>query len=63
MPNSQWMVASGMAPGSGLHLVDTRAKTVQKVFAPGRASVSADKTRDSPAAPVRSTPSRPCCTA
>ena len=41
VPNSQWMLASGMAPGSGLHLVDTRAKTVQKVFAPGRASAVA----------------------
>ena len=39
------MLASGMAPGSGLHLVDTRAKTVQKVFAAGRASVQHDKTR------------------
>jgi SMP-30/gluconolaconase/LRE-like protein len=45
VPNSQWMVASGMAPGSGLHLVDTRAKTVQKVFAAGRASVQHDKIR------------------
>ena len=45
VPNSQWMLASGMAPGSGLHLVDTRAKTVQKVFAPGRASAVADKAR------------------
>ena len=45
VPNSQWMLASGMAPGSGLHLVDTRAKTVQKVFAPGRASAVADRTR------------------
>ena len=45
VPNSQWMLASGMAPGSGLHLVDTRAKTVQKAFAAGRASVQHDKTR------------------
>jgi hypothetical protein len=45
VPDSQWMVASGMAPGSGLHLVDTRAKTVHKVFAPGRASAVADRTR------------------
>ena len=45
VPNSQWMVASGMAPGSGLHLVDTRAKTVQKAFAAGQASLQHDKTR------------------
>ena len=45
VPNSQWMLASGMAPGSGLHLVDTRAKTVQTVFGPGRASAVLDKTR------------------
>ena len=29
VPNSRWMIASGMAPGSGLHLVDTRAKTAR----------------------------------
>jgi hypothetical protein len=45
VPNSQWMVASGMAAGSGLHLVDTRAKTAQTVFGAGRASVQHDKTR------------------
>ena len=45
VPNSQWMLASGMAPGSGLHLVDTRAKTVQTVFGPGRASAVLDKAR------------------
>ena len=45
VPNSQWMLASGMAPGSGLHLVDTRAKTVQTVFGPGKASVRADTAR------------------
>jgi hypothetical protein len=45
VPDSPWMIASGMAPGSGLHLVDTRAKTVQRVFAVGRAAVAHDKTR------------------
>ena len=30
VPNTRWMLASGMAPGSGLHLVDTQAKTVQE---------------------------------
>ncbi len=45
VPNSRWMVASGMAPGSGLHLVDTQAKSVRKVYAPGTASARQDKAR------------------
>jgi hypothetical protein len=45
VPNSQWMLASGMAPGSGLHLVDTRAKTVQTVYGAGRSAAQADRTR------------------
>lgn len=32
IPNSRWMLASGMAPGSGLHLVDTTAKTVKNIY-------------------------------
>jgi hypothetical protein len=43
--NTRWMLASGMAPGSGLHLVDTRAKTVKNVYAVGAASARADKTK------------------
>jgi hypothetical protein len=38
VPNSRWMLASGMAPGSGLHLVDTRAKTVKNLYAVGAGS-------------------------
>jgi hypothetical protein len=45
VPNSRWMLASGMAPGSGLHLVDTRAKTVKNLYAVGAASTRADKTK------------------
>jgi hypothetical protein len=45
VPNTRWMVASGMAPGSGLHIVDTQAKTVRNLYAVGAASVRADKTR------------------
>jgi hypothetical protein len=45
VPNTRWMLASGMAPGSGLHLVDTRAKTVKNLYAVGTASTRADKTR------------------
>src|SRR3954468_23674792 len=33
VPNSRWLIASGMAPGSGLHLVDTRAKTAVNLYA------------------------------
>jgi SMP-30/gluconolaconase/LRE-like protein len=43
VPNSRWMVASGMAPGSGLHLVDTRAKTVKSLYAVGIASTRPDR--------------------
>ena len=45
VPNTRWLVASGMAPGSGLHVVDTRAKTVRNLYAPGASTVRADKTR------------------
>lgn len=45
VPNSRWMVASGMAPGSGLHLVDTNAKTVTSIYSTSTASVRADKTK------------------
>lgn len=45
VPNTRWMVASGMAPGSGLHIVDTQAKTVRAVYAPGTANARADKTK------------------
>ena len=45
VPSSRWMVASGMAPGSGLHLVDTQAKSVRNLYAAGAATVRADKTK------------------
>ena len=45
VPNTRWLVASGMAPGSGLHIVDTRAKTVRNLYAPGASTVRPDKTR------------------
>lgn len=45
VPNSRWMVASGMAPGSGLHVVDTQAKTARSVYAAGTANARADKTK------------------
>ncbi|HKF65588.1 MAG TPA: SMP-30/gluconolactonase/LRE family protein [Vicinamibacterales bacterium] len=45
VPNTRWLVAGGMAPGSGLHIVDTRAKTVRNLYAAGASTVRADKTR------------------
>jgi hypothetical protein len=45
VPNSRWMVASGMAPGSGLHIVDTQAKTVRNLYGVGSANARADKTK------------------
>src|SRR5512136_2451059 len=45
VPNTRWLVASGMAPGSGLHIVDTRAKTVRNLYAAGSQSVRADRTK------------------
>ena len=45
VPSSRWMLASGMAPGSGLHLVDTQAKTVKNLYAAGTANARADKTK------------------
>jgi hypothetical protein len=45
VPNTRWLIASGMAPGSGLHVVDTRAKTVRNLYAAGAASTRADGTK------------------
>jgi len=45
VPNTRWLIASGMAPGSGLHLVDTRAKTARNLYAAGAAKTRADRTK------------------
>jgi hypothetical protein len=45
VPNTRWLIASGMAPGSGLHLVDTRAKTARMLFGPDAASARQDRKR------------------
>jgi hypothetical protein len=45
IPNTRWLIASGMAPGSGLHLVDTRGKTVRNLYAAGAPSARADRTK------------------
>jgi hypothetical protein len=43
--DTPWLLASGMAPGSGLHIVDTRAKTVRNLYAAGSPKVRADKAK------------------
>jgi hypothetical protein len=43
--DTPWLLASGMAPGSGLHIVDTRAKKVASLYAAGASNVRADRTR------------------
>lgn len=45
VPNTRWMIASGMAPGSGLHLVDTRAKTARNLYAAAAAATRPDRAR------------------
>jgi hypothetical protein len=45
VPNTRWMIASGMAPGSGLHLVDTRAKATRNLYPVGNASARQDTTK------------------
>ena len=45
VPGTRWLLTSGMAPGAGLTLVDTQARTVRKLFAPGTASARADRAR------------------
>lgn len=34
IPNTKWIIASGMAPKSGLHLIDSQSKTAQRLIAP-----------------------------
>lgn len=45
VPNTRWMIASGMAPGSGLHAVDTRARTTKNLYPVGAASARADRAK------------------
>jgi hypothetical protein len=35
IPGTRWLIASGMDAGSGLHLIDTRAKRAQTLYASG----------------------------
>jgi hypothetical protein len=45
VPGTRLMVASGMAPGIGLHLVNTRAKSLRRLYGPGVGGVRADKAK------------------
>ena len=60
VPNTRWMLASGMAPGSGLHLVDTRAKTVKNLYRRRRRERARRSRRNTRTALARSIPSRRC---
>jgi hypothetical protein len=44
VPDTRWLLASGMAPGSGLHAVDTQAKTARIVYGAGTAATRPDRT-------------------
>src|SRR5438093_1124952 len=45
VPNTRWLIASGMTAGSGLHLIDTQAKSARSFFSPEVSAARADKTR------------------
>jgi len=45
VPGTRWLLTSGMAPGAGLPLVDTQAKGLRKIFAPGTSAARADRAR------------------
>jgi hypothetical protein len=45
VPNSTWLIASGMAPGSSLHAVETKARAVRILYGGATAAARADKTR------------------
>jgi hypothetical protein len=45
IPNTHWLISSGMAAGSGLHLIDTQAKTARSLFGPGVSSSRTDRTK------------------
>jgi len=45
VPDTRWLIASGMAPGSGLHLIATQAKTARSLYAPGTAASRPDRAK------------------
>jgi hypothetical protein len=44
VPNTRWLIASGMAPASGLHAVDTQAKTSRTIYGAGTVATRPDRT-------------------
>jgi hypothetical protein len=45
VPGTRWLIASGMEAGSGLHLIDTQARTARGLFSTTVSNARADKTR------------------
>jgi hypothetical protein len=45
VPDTRWLIASGMAAGSGLRLIDTQAKMSRDLFTVAVSTARADKTR------------------
>src|SRR5207253_2088388 len=45
VPGTRWLIASGMTAGSGLHLIDTQAKTARSLFSSSVSTARTDKTR------------------
>jgi hypothetical protein len=43
--NTKWLIASGIRPGSGLHLIDTQAKSAQDFFSARASSFRPDTTK------------------
>ena len=43
IPGTRWLIASGMTTGSGLHLIDTQAKTARSLFSSDVSTTRADK--------------------
>lgn len=45
IPNTRWLIASGMMAGSGLHLIDTQAKAAKALFSAEVSTDRPDKTK------------------
>jgi hypothetical protein len=45
VPSTRWLIASGMVAGSGLHLIDTQAKTARGLFNSDMSTARPDKSR------------------
>ena len=45
VPGTRWLIASGMEAGSGLHLIDTQAKTARTLFGAGASAARPDQTK------------------